>query len=901
MSERLPPLRTIPIAGGVVDLSRREIRRGDQAWRLSPIEHGLLAWLAARPGEPQDVQTLLTQVWGYQSGVKSRTVGSTVHRLRRKLEQDPATPRHLVTVPGGRYCFDPLPETSAPAPVARPHGDFHGRGALLDRLSQAVRGGARLVTLHGAGGMGKTRMIQEWSRRVGDRFYDRRPIFVDWAAARTRARAVEVLAQAVDLQLTTETGSVQALGTHLAGLGPIAVILDNCEQLAPAAELVQAWLDQAPQLTLFTTSRRPLGLTGEQVLPVEGLAREPARALLLARAALVRPGWGRTATDEVDRLAERLDRLPLALELAAARARLLDPAGLLARLDHRLTLLRGPERTARHSSLAALLDWSWELLDPAAQRALCACGAFEGPFTVADIEGVTGDPGVVLALETLQDHALIRQRPQGDLALLETVRVHARARAAGAGEWPAWVHAHGQHVLARYRVAQGAKGDADRDLPAVLSLTAELLAVRDRALPDDPETAARATLALGHRYWVLGPLDTHLAQLEDLLARPLPPGTRREAQVASAAILSRLHRTRDAEALADRARRDAQDAGDVDTEVRACIQLANARLMGHRLADAAPVLARGLSLVGEHRAPWLAAHLLRLAGNLAVYEGRYADAERVYDEAVTLADRALGGHGRENPAGNRAVVLLRLGRPRQAEEIWHQVLAAHERHGFKVGQAYTWSYLCSAALESGRFALALERADQAHALHRETGDRIFGAGVDTLAAWALLALDRTDDAERRIRAGVQAHRTGAHAIYEAEALATLARVLVDQDRLDEAADALDRAAGLAADDPHQIAPLVAGTRATLAWRRREPGAGAALVAAASAYSPGEPRRRARVWRALAWADTPGDEARSALRRGLAQAGDPHLASLYRALCERPGEAVGPDTRLVLAR
>ncbi|GAA2086900.1 hypothetical protein GCM10009801_49540 [Streptomyces albiaxialis] len=309
----------------------------------------------------------------------------------------------------------PAPEPAAPAPSARARGNlrgrltsFVGRGEEIAALGRAL-GDARLVTLTGPGGTGKTRLSQEAADRAqsgGDRWSDG-----VWVAELAPVRAAEHTAEAVltalggretvirssaaeELQAATDPHAHDPLAqlAERCAARDMLIVLDNCEHLIEeAARVAETLLLECPGVTVLATSREPLGVPGEVVRPVEPLPDPMALRLLADRGASARPGF--RVEDDPEACAEicrRLDGLPLAIELAAARLRSLTPRQLADRLDDRFRLLTSGSRTVlpRQQTLHAVVDWSWELLDEGERAVLRRLSVFSGGCELEQAEEV---------------------------------------------------------------------------------------------------------------------------------------------------------------------------------------------------------------------------------------------------------------------------------------------------------------------------------------------------------------------------------------------------------------------------------------------------------------------------------------------------------------------------------
>ena len=307
-----------------------------------------------------------------------------------------------------------------PMDSREPATSFVGRGEELQRLRDWLAGDPGLVTLMGPGGVGKTRLALRIARSYGRAVW-----WCDLAHASDVEQAVDVLGLAVGVQRPTAARVARVLEVRGGGL----LVLDNTEQIAAARELVATLSEHAPSVHLLVTTRIGLGLEGEQVMELGPLETDAAVGLFLDRAS------GPTADREhVRALVERLDHLPLALELAASRTPLMSPKDLLERLHRRFDVLHKTE-VGRHGSLRAALDWSWDLMRPWEREALCQLSVFRASFSLADAEEVVqlgeGAPDCLTVLDALTQQSLLLAHGGASgrrLSMLESIRDYARER-----------------------------------------------------------------------------------------------------------------------------------------------------------------------------------------------------------------------------------------------------------------------------------------------------------------------------------------------------------------------------------------------------------------------------------------------------------------------------------------
>jgi len=372
-----------------------------------------------------------------------------------------------------------------------PGTPFFGRESELAELKALLtREDVRLVTLTGPGGTGKTRLALQTAADLADGFADG-AFFVSLAPVRETSIVRATLADA--LGLDADADLVAWLRSRR-----VLLLLDNLEHLRGVEAVVDELL--VGETVVLATSRGPLRLSAEHQLPVQSLAREAAVELFVSRAAAT--GRRIEADDTVGEICRRLDDLPLALELAAARVRLLSPPAMLQQLDESLSLLTGGARDfpERQRTLRATIEWSHDLLTPEEQAAFRRLAVFRGSFTLEAAEAIAG--AGLDQVATLVEQSLVK--PLGDerFFLLETLREYARERLDGAGEREEYAHRHAQWYLERLE-----DNFPERFGPRRGELTAwygfeedNLRAMLSVLTAASPAQAARAARLL-HWYW----------------------------------------------------------------------------------------------------------------------------------------------------------------------------------------------------------------------------------------------------------------------------------------------------------------------------------------------------------------------------------------------------------------
>jgi predicted ATPase/class 3 adenylate cyclase len=428
--------------------------------------------------------------------------------------------------------FPPL-RTPGSVELPTPATPFLGREReLFDAVSTVYERDPRILTIVGPGGTGKTRFAIELARLLGDDAAGG-TVFVPLAPLRDAAFLVPTIADRLGASSPDPVAIAARVGerrTH--------VVCDNLEQLLPGAarplaELVAA----APALRLFATSREPLRIQGEAELDLPPLAREEAVVLFCERAQAVRPDV--TGTDAVVQLCDRLDGLPLALELAAARTKLLAPEALLDRLSDRLDALKGTrDAEERHMTLRATIAWSHDLLDEDEQALFARLGVFRGGCTLETAELVCDADLDTLA--SLLDKSLLRRRtgPLGEERywMLETIREFALERLRESGLEADLRRRHAERMLQIARDAHLGAGDTEGNIALALPDRDDLRAALDWAESNDASFGLELAVELMNFWNVAGPREG-LERIQRLLdsAGTIPIELRARALRACAA------------------------------------------------------------------------------------------------------------------------------------------------------------------------------------------------------------------------------------------------------------------------------------------------------------------------------------------------------------------------------
>lgn len=629
--------------------------------------------------------------------------------------------------------------------LARERDAFFGRARELAALEELFEGGARLVTLFGPGGIGKTRL----SRRFGTATRRFAGVwFCDLSAARDERDVLFATARALGVSLPKSADATATIGRALAAKKNALVVVDNCEQVVTHASLlVSTWLDAAPEASFLATSRETLHVAGErtfEVLPLP-LASD-AHALFVARARLVRPEWTSDRDASlVASLLEKLEGIPLAIELAAARMRVLDVRTLSEKVVSRLAMLSAGPRAAkdRHGSLRAALEWSWTTLEEWEARAFAQASVFEGGFSLDAAESVldVGAPALD-ALHALADKSLLRAyEPEGfpgelRYRMLETVRELAAEKLATSADVETTRTRHARHYLKTGTSWEAETWHGGVESPRRLALDLEnLLAVHRRARAARSTDALQAAIALFPIFATRGPFDAFLALLDpaadELLLEDAPPDLRARYLIVRGRARQITGRRADSGADYAAALREARKTSDAVLTARALVYVGTSERLEGRLADARDRFEAALHLFDESVQPRASAIVLSALGAIDLVTGELKRARntllRAIDTLAGLGDRSA----RAMVQIDFGLVEQELGEIDAARTAFEDALAVHRDAGNRRFTAIALGYRAGLELESGDLDRALDLYDESLATIAGMGDTkleaVFGA------------------------------------------------------------------------------------------------------------------------------------------------------------------------------
>lgn len=615
----------------------------------------------------------------------------------------------------------PVPPADARTCLPAEPGRLFGRATELAAVRRLL-GVERLVTLLGPPGIGKSRIALRAGHEIAAA-HTTSVVFLDVSAAADARELGARLAEALDVP-------EPELAETLAARRSTLLVLDGAERAAPtAAAAVAGWLAAAPQLRFLVTSSVRLGVCGEACHEIGPLALADAADLYEERAMRVASEPGRPADRAViEALVERIDRMPLAVELAASRARVLRPRQLLARLDEGLEILRVTSATGRHASLFAAIGAAWDLLAGHEQHALAQCAVFEGGFTLEAAEAVVDlgadGPRIVDVIEALRDRSMLQMELSEPprFRMLRSVRAFAR-RALAEPEPVRTRHA-------RFFVAHCAgRVDGTPGTVPLARVAAEhdnLLAAHRSARTRDPTTAALASLILAPILGMRGPPQLEAEVLEAgveaarrsgdplLLARTLRP---------HAVLLIRSGAPAEARAGLEECRGLAAAAGHAQLDLHASIEQGRLLFAEGAYDEAARHLDERIAVAHRDGQAFLEGYAQNLRGMVAEAQGRLDESAAAFERAIDLFRRTDSRRYEGLASMNLGVARLAQGRQADAGMLFEGSIAAFRAVGDRAGEADAVLNLGCVHLTAGRLDDAEPLLRRGLGLERELGNR----------------------------------------------------------------------------------------------------------------------------------------------------------------------------------
>ena len=715
-----------------------------------------------------------------------------------------ARPERLyqLSVAGLRSAFAPIrtqdaQRTNLPPALTM----FIGRQQALEQIREQLRR-SRIVTLVGAGGTGKTRLSLEVAGQLVADFPDG-VWLVELAQLTDAALVPGAIAAALGARAEGDTPPMALIESTLRGQR-VLLLLDNCEHVIDeAARAAQTLLRSLPRLQLLATSRQALGIEGETLYrvpslsmperadsatPADVIASEAAQ-LFVDRATAVQPGFALNARNAaaIAQVCRRLDGIPLAIELAAARLTALSVEEIARRIDDRFRLLTGGLRTAlpRQRTLRALVDWSYDLLAPGERSVLDALAVFAGGFSLEGAESVAADgpdsaSGVLDAIDHLVAKSLLIAETQDGSGtryrLLETIRQYASEKLAEGGRAEAVRRRHFE-CFANLASAGAMALAGPTALEWLDRLEAEhdnLRAALDWSGNADPANYARLSGALRYFWDTRG----HYTEGWNRLGRALTLHTKRDqvrldALIGAGLCAYKLAHTQRSDDILSEAVTLAQELGNVGGEAAATLWLAADRMHSQGPDGFEPLLLRGLPLAraaGDRRFELLT--LMEL-GRAALDRGQHAKARTLFLESAQVgvdAGCVIDTPSAIHHAGQCALEQLDFA---SARRLLDDALVQHRRIGNHHDAAVTLGLLAQLALNEDRLDEARALSGESLRTFRSLHDPKCGAREAVVHATVLIAMGDGAAALPHAQSAAQTYRELGFPLYRARALCTV--------------------------------------------------------------------------------------------------------------------------------
>lgn len=650
----------------------------------------------------------------------------------------PAAPVTPASSPPSPHAATPSASSTPAAVSAPPPGNlptpvttFVGRTEELAQLGELLASGARLITLTGPGGIGKTRLAL---RVAGDRreHYPGGLWWVDMASLQDPALAVPAIAATLGIREQSGVDLPTQIAARI-GAAPTLLLIDNFEQIVAAAEEVDGLLRVCPLVTLMVTSRATLSLSCEYEFALAELDEASALALFTARAQQAKAQF--TIDDKgrpvVARICRRLDGIPLAIELAAAQVKMLTLPQIEKQLDQRFRVLVSPYKdvTQRQRTLRATIDWSYNLLSEEERRLFAALSIFPAAFTLDDADALCQEPdGVYFGIMRLREQSLLRMMESEDeprFVMLETLRSYGQEQLRATGRLEGLADRHATYygeIAVRCGQALAATGDAEAY--ATLTMQADnIRAALERDWEKRRNAEAAAICASLGKFWERqGWLREGRANLE----RCLRPGDAPE----DPALLARLLNAAgwlaflqadytEAATRASRAQEVSQQAGAQEAETTALNILALVAQAQHRPDEALDLFRRALAAARGLEDDLKVAARLSNMGLLEASCGNLEQAQKHLEEARAIYEKLNDTRGLAGGLCNLSDLALRRQQWVEAEVLAKRSLDCFRELSDRMGMACALTNIADSAAAQEHYELAEQATDEALTLCAE--------------------------------------------------------------------------------------------------------------------------------------------------------------------------------------
>ena len=555
---------------------------------------------------------------------------------------------------------------------------FFGRRSDLLAVAQLAASAHRLITVLGTGGIGKTRLALRYAWGwLGD--YPGGVYFCDLAAARNADGIASAVARALEVPIGAEP--LAQLGAAIAGRGTCLLVLDNFEQVAAcAAGTVGLWLGAAANARFLVTSRERLGLPGEHVLALRPLDEESAVDLFNERAQAAHAGYLPEHSGAVMLpLVKLLDRLPLAIELAAARSPVATPSGLLKLMTDRFRLLASHGgRPDRQATLRGTLEWSWDLLTLAERCALAQLSVFEGSFsllaaqTTLELSSVAGDVWIVEVLQRLVDRSLLRPYANGRFGLLQCIREFSAEKLGDDTGFPGSGSELAADTVRRHRRYFAKLDEAEVVGGGCVEVDNLVAACRGAGAVGDTDDAVACLRLAWVALRLVGPFQTAIDLAGAVKQGCLSPGEEATVQWVQGAALYACGNAADARAVIVQGLAVAPTDSDPKLLARLHCCLGEVCSVQGEAAEAERHLELAWQFAQRCTDLSIQCQVLNARGALASDEDRMDDARRHYAQALDLAELAGDTRWQAGVLGNLGVLLM-------AARKYDQALEANRR------------------------------------------------------------------------------------------------------------------------------------------------------------------------------------------------------------------------------